>query len=70
MFGYEGSEPELDIPALGYYGHSPDDDQYSLFIIHSLNSGIGIQVSFEIVDSVLDQSYRGILSHYAVHRIY
>jgi hypothetical protein len=56
MFGDEGSEPVMKIPALGYYGHLGEGNDYSVFIVHAVNGTVGIQVSFEIVDSVLDQA--------------
>jgi hypothetical protein len=56
MFGYAGSEPILNIPALGYYGHLDEEKQYSVYVIHAVNDTVGVQVALEIVDSVLTQA--------------
>jgi len=56
MFGYEGSEPRLNIPALGYYGHLTDESHHAVYIVHSVKGSLGIQVSLESDDSVLDQA--------------
>lgn len=56
LFGYEGSEPTFKIPVLGYYGHLGEGINYSVYIVHTVKGTVGVQVSFEIVDSVLDKA--------------
>jgi hypothetical protein len=56
MFGYEGTEPKLKIPAMGYYGHLGEGNNYSVYIVHAVKGTVGVQVSVEVVDSVLDQA--------------
>lgn len=56
MFGFESREPVLNIPAFGFYGHSTKVSDYSIYTVHAINNVTGIAISFEIVDSVLDQA--------------
>jgi hypothetical protein len=59
-FGYEGSELELDIPAIGHYGHldshSFAGQAYSVYFVFTMRDTTGVAVSLEIVDSVLGQA--------------
>ncbi|MHC1682724.1 MAG: hypothetical protein AB6733_07220 [Clostridiaceae bacterium] len=56
MFGYEGTEPKFKIPVLGYYGHLGEGNKYSVYIVHAVKGTVGVQVSFEIIDAVLDKA--------------
>ncbi len=56
MFSGKPDEAKLKIPALVYYGHIDEAKTYSVYIIHTVRGKVGIQISFEIVDSVLDQA--------------
>ena len=53
MFGYEGSEPVLNIYGVGYFGTG---QRWETYIIHAVNGNVGVQVSLEIGEAVLEQA--------------
>ncbi len=53
MFGYEGSEPVLNVYGVGYFGTGKN---WKTYIIHAVNGDVGVQVSLEIGEAVLEQA--------------